>query len=81
VAKSYWGKGIRTLHLDYWTASDTVGGTKIIGRDDLFYFIEWDTNSGDEYKFAESDIDEMVARVRRISKGDVRHITRMVNFG
>jgi len=80
VAKSYWGAGRKQLHLDYWTSSDTVGGTIILGRDELFYFIEWDSNTGHEYKFAESDIDEMVARVRRMFKGEARHITRMVKF-
>ena len=80
VAKSYWGAGRKTLHLSYWTSSDTVGGFIIKGSGDLVYFIEWDSNSGHEYQFAESDTYKMVNRVRAMFAGQVVKIIRMVKF-
>ena len=69
VGHSRWDNGRKVLHLDYWIASDTVGGKKIKAQGDLFFFIEWDSNCGDERKFAESDKEVFIRRVREIYKG------------
>ena len=67
VAKSKWGNGRKQLHLSYWIASDTVGGEIIEAKGELFYYYEWDTNEGRSYKFAESEIETMVARVMSLN--------------
>ena len=79
-AKTRYGKGRKMLHLCYWIGSDTVGGYMIQARKGLFYFIEWDTNSGYEYKFAESEIDKMVIRVMSMFYGEVYKIERTVRI-
>lgn len=78
VAKSNWGNGRRQLHLSYWVAPDAVGGYMIEAKGDLYYFIEWDTSSGYEYKFAECEIKRMVLRVRGMFYEQVHPITKMV---
>jgi len=78
VCKSRWGKGRKTLHLSYFIGSDTVGGHMIQAKGNLLYFIEWDTNNGHEYKFAESEIKDMVCRVRKMFYGKLCKIQRIV---
>ena len=80
VAKSHWGKGRKLLHLSYYFGGDTAGGYMILGKGNLFYFIEWDTNEGHEYLFAESDIEIMVARVKIMFDGQIMTIDRPVKF-
>ena len=78
VSKSNWGKGRKMLHLHYWIGSDTVGGYIIQAKGDLFYFIEWDTNSGNNYLFAESEIVDMVNRVTAMFDNKIYRIERIV---
>jgi hypothetical protein len=80
VAKSNWGRGRKLLHLSYYFGGDTAGGYAIQGKGDLFYFIEWDTNQGFEYMFAERDIDLMIIRVINMFGGQVLNINRRVKF-
>ena len=80
VSKSNWGKGRKTLHLCYFIGCDTVGGYMIKGKGDLLYFIDWDTNAGPEYLFAESEVDEMIKRVKNMFRGKVFNISRTVTF-
>jgi hypothetical protein len=80
VAKSHWGNGRKWLHLSYYFGGDTAGGYAIQGKGNLFYFIEWDTNEGYAYSFAESDIDAMVARVKQMFHGQILAIGRPVSF-
>lgn len=81
VSKSRWGKGRKVLHLCYFIGSDTVGGLIIQAKGDLLYFIDWDTNKGHEYMFAESDNNDMVSRVIGMYRNEVHTIERTVNFG
>ncbi len=80
VAKSRWGNGRKLLHLCYFFGADTAGGYMIKAKGQLLYFIEWDTNVGCEYIFAESDIEVMVKRVREMFKGRTLNINRPVRF-
>jgi hypothetical protein len=80
VAKSRWGNGRRLLHLSYYFGGDTAGGYAIQGKGNLFYFIEWDTNEGYVYSFAESDINAMISRVKQMFDGQVFTINRPVKF-
>lgn len=80
VAKSRFGRGRKTLHLSYWIGSDTVGGLIIQAKGDLLYFIEWDTNTGWEYIFAESRNSKMVARMVGRFYGQEHYFDRTV-FG
>jgi hypothetical protein len=80
VAGSHWGRGRKLLHLSYYFGGDTAGGYAIQGKGDLFYFIEWDTNQGFEYMFAERDIDLMIIRVINMFGGQVLNINRRVKF-
>ena len=80
VAKSHWGKGRKLLHLCYSFGGDTVGGYMIRGKGDLFYFIDWDTNEGLVNLFAESDIEVMISRVKKMFHGQVMNIDRPVSF-
>ena len=80
VSKSRWGKGRKLLHLSYYFGGDTAGGYMILGKSGLFYFIEWDTNEGWEYLFAESDIHWMINRVRGMFEGKVLRINKPVGF-
>jgi hypothetical protein len=80
VAKSKWGNGRRLLHLSYFFGGDTAGGYAIQGKGNLYYFIEWDTNDGFVYIFAESDIDAIIARVKKMFHGQVFNIDRPVVF-
>lgn len=63
VAKSNWGRGRKQLHLSYWIAPHTVGGLIAHAVGDLVYLVQWDTNSGHERLFAESDVDVFIERV------------------
>ena len=78
VSKSRWGRGRRQLHLAYWIGSDSVGGYMITAKQNLFYFIEWNTNEGSTYLFAESTIKDMVLRVKRMFYGQQYKIDRVV---
>jgi hypothetical protein len=78
VAKSLWGNGRRQLHLYYSIQCDTVGGYIIEAKGDLYYFIDWDTNHGYEYKFAESSIKDLVLRVRSMFYDQVYRFDRVV---
>ena len=80
VAKSHWGNGRKLLHLSYYFGGDTAGGYAIQGKGNLFYFIEWDTNEGFVSIFAESDINAMIDRVKKMFHGQVLVINRPVNF-
>lgn len=80
VAKSLWGRGRKVLHLSYYICSDTVGGLKAIGKGDLIYFVEWDTNEGHIPKFAESDVDTFIKRVRENHAGKVQNIEKVVSL-
>lgn len=80
VAKSHWGKGRKLLHLSYCFGGDTAGGYMIQGKGDLFYFIDWDTNKGWEYLFAESDIIVMTQRVRKMFDGYTLNIDKVVGY-
>ena len=80
VAKSNWVRGRKFLHLSYYFGGDTAGGYAIQGKGDLFYFIEWDTDQGFEYMFAERDIDVMIVRVINMFGGQVLNINRRVKF-
>ena len=80
VAKSKWGNGRRLLHLSYFFGGDTAGGYAIQGKGNLYYFIEWDTNEGFVYIFAESDIDAMIDRVKLMFHGKVLNINKPVRF-
>ena len=80
VAKSRWGNGRKQLHLCYWIASDTVGGLIVQAIGSLIYFIEWDTNSGYERLFAESDIDTFVERVKEMYIKEKHTISRTVSL-
>ena len=80
VAKSKWGNGRRLLHLSYFFGGDTAGGYAIQGKGNLYYFIEWDTNEGSVYIFAENDIDVMIDRVKKMFCGQVFNIDSPVKF-
>ena len=80
VIKSRWGSGRKLLHLSYDFGADTASGYMILGKGELFYFIDWDTNNGQEYLFAESDIEALISRVRKIFSGNVLCISKPVNF-
>ena len=80
VAKSKWGNGRRLLHLSYFFGGDTAGGYAIQGKGNLYYFIEWDTNEGSVYIFAENDIDVMIGRVKKMFCGQVLNIDSPVRF-
>lgn len=76
VAKSNWYCGRKQLHLSYWIGSDTVGGYIVQAKGNLFYFIEWDTNNGVEYKFAESDKEIMINRIRKMFNNRICYIDK-----
>jgi hypothetical protein len=78
VAKSKWGNGRRQLHLAYFIGSDTVGGYMVEPMGNLYYFNDWDTNTGRNFLFAESDIDAFVDRIRREYGGQQYIIDRCV---
>jgi len=80
VAKSNWGRGRKTLHLSYSFYGDTAGGYIIQARGNLFYFIEWDTNQGYEYLFAESTIKDMVLRIKGMFYEKVYYIESPVSL-
>ena len=56
------------------------GGYAIQGKGNLYYFIEWDTNEGSVYIFAENDIDVMIDRVKKMFCGQVFNIDSPVKF-
>ena len=80
VAKSRWGNGRKTLHLAYFIGADTVSGYMIIARGQLFYFVDWDTNSEMSYEFAESDNELMISRIRTLFEGKILKIDRCVQM-
>lgn len=80
VSKSKWGKGRKMLHLAYFILSDSVAGYLVHGRGGLYYFHEWSTGGGDEYVFAESDIDKFIERIRQEYGAKGHGIDRCVNL-
>lgn len=71
-------RGRKVLHLCYFVASDTIGGKIIQAKGDLFYLIEWDSNNGVEYIFAESDETVFIKRILAMFEGKKYNITKMV---
>lgn len=71
VAKTHWDKRRKVLHLTYWFHADTAGGTKVLAKGPLFYFIKWDTNFGDMPLFADSDYDMFARRLLGMKGGQI----------
>ena len=80
VAKSSWGGGRKTLHLSYGFSSDTAFGYIIQAKGSLLYFVEWDTNRGWDYKFAESENSKMVSRIVDMFYGELHRIESPVTI-
>lgn len=78
VCKSKWGSKSKQLHLAYWVASDTVGGLIIEAQGDMFYFYNWDSNTGRNNMFAESEMMDMINRIKSMYDKRVLYITKMV---
>ena len=76
--KSRHGKHPRVITLYYWVASDTVGGAMISTKWDMYCYIIWDSNSGCEYVFAESDQALFIKRIKKAYKGRKNYIQKMV---
>lgn len=80
VAKSRWGNGRKVLHLMYGFSADTAFGYKLIAKGSLYYFVDWDTNYGNETEWAESDFDLCLERIRNKFKGKILTIDSPVRF-
>ena len=77
-SKSRWGDGVRQLHLSFSIMSDTVGGYLVEAKGDLWYFVEWDSNYGYEYLFAERYVQDLIERIREMFNGETLNIERTV---
>ena len=62
-AKSMWFKGRKMLVLTCSFHTDTVYAYMVHAKGGLLYFIDYDSNSGNVYKFAESSVDCFVKRM------------------
>ena len=63
-AESMWfGKSIRKLILTCSFHTDTVYAYIVHAKGGMLYFIDYDSNSGYVYQFAENSVDEFVKRM------------------
>jgi len=62
-AKSTWFKGRKMLVLTCSFHTDTVYAYMVHAKGGLLYFIDYDSNSGNIYRFAESNVDCFVKRM------------------
>lgn len=62
-AKSMWFKGRKVLILTCTFVTDTVYAYVVHAKGGMIYFIDFDSNSGNDYQFAESSVDDFVKRM------------------
>ena len=63
-ADSNWfGKGYKTLILTANLCTDTVYAYIIQAKGGMIYFIDYDSNDGYTYEFAESNVDDFIKRM------------------
>lgn len=63
-AESMWfGKGRKRLVLTCTFVTDTVYAYIVQIKGSMIYFVDYDSNSGYVYKFAESSVDDFIKRM------------------
>jgi len=63
-ADSMWfGNGVKTLVLASTFVTDTVYADIVKIKGSMIYYIDYDSNSGYMYEFAESSVDEFIKRM------------------
>ena len=60
---NWFGNGYKTLVLTASLCTDTVYAYIVQAKGDMIYFIDYDSNDGYVYKFAESSVDEFIKRM------------------